>query len=150
MTPSIDVALWRADRAVGGTAMRAAAGVTAGGSTNVSHTNGLTVLVQAPVRVGVDVELVRPHAYLERLARRSMDDVEYAAWCASGDQLRAFTQHWTRVEAFLKATGVGLRGGLRSRPDATWTVIDLDVGAAHCGALAVEASGRSVQLRWRA
>ena len=54
---------------------------------------------------------------------------------------RVLTADWT-VEAYLKAIGVGVRGGLLTRPAARWTVLDLDVGDANRGALAVEAAGR--------
>ncbi len=129
--------------------MRAMVRAPEGGYTNVSHTRGLTVLVCAPVRVGIDVEAVRPHPNLDRLARRSMTDAEHREWCAMPEPVRAFTQHWTRVEAYLKAIGTGVRGGLRTRPDGGWRVVDLDVGRAHCGALAVETGGRAVRLHWR-
>ena len=115
----------------------------------MSHTRGLTVLACAPVRVGIDVELVREHRYLERLARRTMTDTEWSRWCSSSDRTGAFTEHWTRVEAYLKAIGVGVRGGLLTRPAGPWTVLDLDVGDAHRGALAVEAAGRAVHVVWR-
>lgn len=117
--------------------------------TSVSHTHALTVLACAPVRVGVDVELVREHPYLDRLAQRAMTDAEWSQWRNGSDRTRGFTQHWTRVEAYLKAIGVGVGGGLRTRPPVSWTVLDLDVGPTHCGALAVEAGGLPVQVAWR-
>ena len=152
MTPEpIDVQLWRADREVSGADMRARAGEGArGGFSNVSHTKGLTVLASAPVRVGVDVEQVRARPYLDRLARRSMTDDEYERWRTADDRVRTFTRHWTRVEAHLKGLGVGVRGGLRTRPSREWTIVDLDVGDDHCGTLALETHGRDVALHWRA
>jgi hypothetical protein len=143
------VDVWRADVAMRGADARAAAKIGDSQLTNVSHTDRLTVLAAAPVRVGIDVEVVRSRRYLEALARRSMTDAEFAEWHAAADPVRAFVEHWTRVEAYLKAIGTGVRGGLRTRPDDAWTVVDLDVGPAHAGALAVEARDRGVTIRWR-
>jgi 4'-phosphopantetheinyl transferase len=143
------VEVWRADVAMSGADARARAAVADAQLTNVSHTTGLTVLAVAPVRVGIDVEVVRDRRYLDALARRSMTDAEFAEWHAAADPVRAFVQHWTRVEAYLKAVGTGVRGGLRTRPPDGWTVVDLDVGAAHAGALAVEAGERAVTVRGR-
>jgi 4'-phosphopantetheinyl transferase len=116
----------------------------------------LTVLAVADVRVGVDIEIVRTHARLARLARRSMTDEEWLEWGAAADPARAFTQHWTRVEAYLKAIGVGLAGGLRTRPTDGWRVLGLELdatgaaaNATHVGALAVESGARPVRVAWR-
>jgi phosphopantetheinyl transferase len=151
------VEVWRIAAEVTGDEIRARAATSRQrecsehAATSVSHTRGLTVLAGAPVRVGVDVELVREHRYLDRLAQRAMTDAEWWRWRAEPgpDRARAFTQHWTRVEAYLKAIGVGVRGGLLTRPSGSWTVLDLAVGHRHCGALAVEAAGRPVQVLWR-
>lgn len=146
---TIRVDVWRSDRIASGAAMRAATGLAAGGCSNVSHTGGLTVLAHAPVRVGIDVEAVRDRRYLASLARRSMTDAEWESWREASDPVRAFVQHWTRVESYLKAIGVGIRGGLLRRAPAGWSVRDLDVGPAHVGALAVESGGAAVHVRWR-
>lgn len=115
--------------------------------TNSSHTPGCSVLAVAPRRVGVDAEVVRPRRRLDALARRCMLDDEFADWSEADDPLRAFLAHWTRVEAYLKALGVGIPGGLRTRPDDTWTVVDLDLGPHHLGALAVEAPAVVLSVR---
>jgi len=146
------VAVWQVARTITGAEMRARVGALEahpGGYTNVSHTHGLTVLAHAPVRVGIDVELVRDRPYLDRVARRAMTDTEWEQWRASTDPVRAFAQHWTRVEAYLKGIGAGVRGGLRSRPTEGWTVADLDVGAMHAGALAVQTGGRELRVHRR-
>ncbi len=142
----VDVDIWLTEHARSGTEMRAAAGIEGEPHTNVSHTRGLTVAARAVVPVGIDVELVRPHRHLERLARRTMHDAELAEWSRATDKVRAFTQHWTRVEAYLKALGVGIRGGLLTRPERVWAVIDLDLGDAHCGAVAVASGTQPVRL----
>ncbi len=146
---AIRVDVWRTDHITSGATMRAATGCAADGCSNVSHAAGLTVLAHAPVRVGIDVEVVRDRPYLARLARRSMTDLEWQAWREASDPVQAFVQHWTRVEAYLKAIGLGIRGGLLRRAPAGWTVVDLDVGPAHAGALAVESGSAAVVTQWR-
>ena len=79
---------------------------------------------------------------------------------------RAFFHVWTRKEAFLKATGLGLSHGLERfevsvPPDepcrllhidgdaevaARWTLRQLGAGAGYVGALAVEGTGYEVEV----
>jgi 4'-phosphopantetheinyl transferase len=143
---AVTVELWRVPEAVDGEWFRSRVATDAP-CTSVTHTNGCSLFAAAPVRVGVDTERVRPRRYRERLAVRSMTEPELRVWRASADPDRALLAHWTRVEAYLKAIGVGVRGGLRTRaPDEGWTVVALDLGTEHVGALAVEAE-RPIALR---
>ncbi len=145
---TVTVELWRVDDAVDGAWLRAAVPSDAA-FTSVTHTDGCSLLAAAPVRVGVDAERIRVRRYRDRLAARSMTEPELAAWRAAADPDRALLAHWTRVEAYLKAIGEGVRGGLRTRPPADgWTVVALDLGAHHVGALAIEAA-RPVAVRYR-
>ena len=146
----LTVDVWRASDDRSGAELRAAAGlpvdqvgevtVSSGEACymNVTNTRGCSLLVAATVRIGVDVEPVRARPLVTRLARRCMTDAEHADWRRANDPDRAFLAHWTRVEAYLKAIGVGVRGGLLTRPPAGWSLIDLPLGADHVGALAVE------------
>lgn len=118
---------------------------------SVTHTHGVSAIAWGEVRVGVDVEIVRTRARLDRLAARTMTTSEHATWRAAPDRQRAFAQHWTRVEAYLKATGVGVRGGYLTRPPSGWSMIDLDLGhlgVSHVGALAADAARAAVSVRW--
>lgn len=76
---------------------------------NLSHSDDQAALVVSHVvEVGVDIEKVR---MIERgLARRFFGTAEIAALDALPDEqwLDAFFRCWTRKEAVLKATGVGL------------------------------------------
>ena len=148
MSAAIAVDIWGVAGARSGAALLAAARPDAP-HTNATHTRGCSLLVAAPVRVGVDAEFVRARVYAARLAARSMLDDELAAWRASADPNRALLQHWTRVEAYLKAIGEGVRAGLRTRPPSGWSVVDLALGVHHVGAVAVE-HDRPVALRWHA
>ena len=118
--------------------------------------------------VGVDVEAVSTarvaDADLEALARRFFSVREYEELAGLPDEQRraGFFACWTRKEAFLKATGEGLGGGLdqfdvtvgadqpprvveiRGRPGeaAEWSLRSLALPAGYAGALAVRGALR--------
>lgn len=78
---------------------------------SLSHSGERVVLALAGgVEVGVDVERVRPHGDLERMAGKFLSPAERDAWSAVPPPLReeAFATYWTRKEAVVKATGDGL------------------------------------------
>ncbi len=84
---------------------------------NWSHSGERLMAVCAErMKVGVDIELLRPRPSALALARRFFDDRE-AAWLATlaDDPARlqiAFTRLWCAKEAVLKAHGRGLSFGL--------------------------------------
>jgi 4'-phosphopantetheinyl transferase len=94
-----------------------------GTSFSLSHSSDVAVVAIAPERVGVDVEVVRPRRYLDRVARRVLTDGELAQWVAlpEHEQLAMFLRAWTAKEAYLKMLGVGLTRSLHDVPthDAT-------------------------------
>lgn len=145
------VTVWCFDESLGSAEMQQRVGIVAdqdGVFTSASNTLGMSLLCSAAVAVGVDVEALRFHPYLDRLARRSMTDAEHQAWLTTADRNLAFTQHWTEVEAYLKATGEGISAGLRTRPPEFWTVVELDVGAHHCAAVAVAAEVATIEVHY--
>jgi 4'-phosphopantetheinyl transferase len=82
---------------------------------NLSHSKGLALLaLSATEELGVDVEQVRPYPIHLELAERYFTPSEVAALRSlpAGQSEKAFFQLWTRKEAFLKAVGLGLAGGL--------------------------------------
>lgn len=82
---------------------------------NVSHSEGIAVYAfTARTEVGVDVERVRPYPNHLELAQRFFHPVEFQALARLPEREReeAFFRLWTCKEAFLKATGLGLSGGL--------------------------------------
>jgi 4'-phosphopantetheinyl transferase len=83
-------------------------------SFNVSHSFGVALIaVRAGGEVGVDLERVRPFENDLALAERFFCAPESAALRALGEGRReAFFHVWTRKEAYLKAGGLGLSGGL--------------------------------------
>jgi 4'-phosphopantetheinyl transferase len=83
---------------------------------SLSHTRGLVACAISPARVGIDVERVRQNVDYEGIAQSSFSHQEIEAL----EQLPASARRacvlklWTLKEAFLKATGRGLSGGLDS------------------------------------
>lgn len=78
---------------------------------NVAHTEGAgLVAVTEGLRVGADVERVRREPVLDGVARRFFSPGEARRLCAVDEPERtvAFFRCWTRKEAFVKATGVGV------------------------------------------
>lgn len=127
---------------------------------NLSHSGtGAVIAVTRTLEVGVDLEWVRPRETFRDMARRYFTPAEADAIT----DLRAFYAVWTRKEAFLKALGLGLAGGLErfavthddparllhidGDADAAsrWTMISWE--PAH-GAIAAVACDRPVEIRF--
>jgi 4'-phosphopantetheinyl transferase len=127
---------------------------TAAISFSLSHSGafGLLAVAAGGVRVGVDVEEVRPRRHLDALAARVLNDEEHAAWLAiddPDDRLRAFLRAWTRKEAYVKALGTGLATPLRDVPAQVegWRTCALDLGPDRVAALALDRVDLEVALR---
>jgi len=121
---------------------------------NLSHSGDFVVLVVAEVEVGVDVESLRAVPNAERLALRFFSPVERRAVVSleGGERDHAFLRIWTRKEAYLKATGVGVAlplRGVETEPDpgarprlvaiggdvneaARWRLHDVEIPGAAC------------------
>jgi len=126
---------------------------------NISHThNKVLIAIAANRQIGVDVEYIRPQLAFAELAQRFFAPVEYAAIMRQPPdaQRAAFFACWTRKEAILKASGLGIAGGLTSfevsvlplAPPATisiagqgdsWHLHDLPLPANYIAALAFTA-----------
>ncbi len=139
---------------------------------NLAHTPGLvTLAVTRGVPVGIDVENLDKKVPLE-VARRFFSPVEVDALEALPAQARPrrFLRLWTLKEAYLKATGAGIAGGLDSMtfriddagacaferaadPEAgRWSFSQFDVGARHVMAVArlrARESGSVARIEWR-
>jgi len=79
---------------------------------SVSHGGDLVVVAVARgVRIGVDVEEIRPDGDVDLVASRALAPAELAslAGMSAADRRRGFYTYWTRKEAVLKAMGAGLR-----------------------------------------
>lgn len=131
---------------------------------NLSHSGDAAALaVCRTAEVGIDIERLRP--VRDGLAERyfSMAEAEALAALPEAARLMGFFRCWTRKEAFLKATGEGIRRGLDSfrvtvgpdeaariqsidgdcRAAQSWTIIDLEAGPDFVGAVAVHSGSAS-------
>lgn len=122
-------------------------------SFSLSHSGSFAVIALADgaVRIGVDVEQVKPRRRLGALAARVLNDEEYAAWLAleeGGDErLRSFLRAWTTKEAYLKALGIGIATRLRDVPARVegWQTCEVSVGETRIAALAVDRTDFAVE-----
>jgi 4'-phosphopantetheinyl transferase len=127
---------------------------------NVAHSKDLAVFAFTHnLRVGVDVELLRPVAHLEGVVELALAPSEAADLHAvpADDRAAAFFACWTRKEAYLKASGNGLgsprevavtlRPGAPERlvsvegaPDepGRWELASFEPRPGYVGAVAVE------------
>ena len=131
---------------------------------NLSHSGDVAVLGVARGReLGADVERLRAIADHADIASRFFSPAENAELVArwSGDPIRGFFTCWTRKEAYIKATGLGLSQPLDGfdvtiapgdpprllrveRDDAEterWTFATFEPAAGYLGAVAAEGTG---------
>ncbi len=82
---------------------------------NVSHSEELALYgITCDRRIGIDIEYLRDMDDAAKIAQRFFSPTESAliAGLHGDEQKRVFFQLWTAKEAYLKAIGVGLAGGL--------------------------------------
>jgi 4'-phosphopantetheinyl transferase len=111
---------------------------------NLAHSGGDAVIALASrAAIGVDIELLRPIADVESLARLVFSDVERRELELAPDPVSAFLNGWTRKEAYVKALGLGLTAplteitvslsgraalfstGLRDQPVSNWRLLNV-------------------------
>ena len=137
---------------------------------NLSHSGGYCALaVGAFPAIGVDIEALRDTVGdIAKNVFSAREAASYAA-VAPADRMRVFFRGWVAKEAYLKATGAGLAGGLKSleldltaapdiRPLAiggdeaaprAWRFQGFDVTDTIAGAVAIETGGRDLEIRIR-
>jgi 4'-phosphopantetheinyl transferase len=84
---------------------------------NVSHSGDHALIaIGWDLKIGVDIEKVRPRKALESLAKAIMTPQEESRWQMKEEESRtaSLVATWASKEAFLKATGQGIAGGLKS------------------------------------
>ncbi|WP_107670767.1 4'-phosphopantetheinyl transferase superfamily protein [Cyanothece sp. BG0011] len=82
---------------------------------NVSHSENIAIYgITCDYLIGVDIEYIRPMSEAENLARRffSQAEFEQISLLSSQEKEREFFKLWTAKEAYLKAIGKGISGGL--------------------------------------
>jgi 4'-phosphopantetheinyl transferase len=128
---------------------------------NMSHSYGLALYgVTLEREIGVDIEKIRQDMSITDLAKRFFSNREYEELIklSAEQQKQGFFNCWTRKEAYLKATGQGLKFPLshfdvsltpgkpaaflehRTDPEqiSLWSIVELDVGPGYAAALSVE------------
>jgi 4'-phosphopantetheinyl transferase len=105
---------------------------------NLSHSGGLALVALAPggVDIGVDVERIKERRDLARLAARWLPTADALAVAAvpPAEQAAVFYPAWTRHEARVKCTGVGLAG---QPPGREVTASDVPVDDGYAAAVAI-------------
>ncbi|MBB95324.1 MAG: 4'-phosphopantetheinyl transferase [Rhodobacteraceae bacterium] len=135
---------------------------------NLSHAGGWAALAVAPqmedLELGVDIEAIRPiNPAVATKAFSPLEQAEMRRLLPAG-WMRGFFNGWTRKEAVIKATGVGLGVDLQSfdvsllpdmparvlhsrgplPPASDWTLVNLDTGPGFCGAVAAVTHGTAL------
>jgi 4'-phosphopantetheinyl transferase len=106
---------------------------------NLAHSHDVALVgVALGVDVGVDIERLRPLPEYGAIAERFFPPSE-----REGLEERDFFRRWTRIEAKLKARGVGLYGA-GAELGGEWTVEAIDAGEGFVAAVAVERAGLQV------
>jgi 4'-phosphopantetheinyl transferase len=109
---------------------------------SLAHSDGLALIAVARERlVGVDVERVRARTDILAVARNAFSPAErLEIESPPADEARraAFFRCWTRKEAYLKAKGVGLAGGLDCMAAPGWQIRSLRTPPGYMGAVAGE------------
>jgi 4'-phosphopantetheinyl transferase len=120
---------------------------------NLAHSGGLVAIaVTRGGAVGIDLEEIRPGIVDDRLAAAALSEADLGAFrrARSNDREFVFFSIWTRTEALLKATGVGLSGGGEDARDDDgpdeWRIWPLRPAPGFVGAVAAGPEKTSVRL----
>jgi 4'-phosphopantetheinyl transferase len=126
---------------------------------NMSHSGGIVLIGFARrIPIGIDVEAMRPVAERAAIVRRYFHPGEAAdfARVSPEEADAAFFRCWSRKEAVVKALGLGMSLDLHryrvtcipgappevlalegeANPPESWTLLDLEPGSGHVGAVA--------------
>jgi len=131
---------------------------------SASSSGDVAAVAVAPSRVGLDLERRGERPRWERIANRYFNAEEAREAAVSPTR---FLELWTLKEAYLKALGLGLPGGLRSLDCAGlvaaadgwsasdghpgWRFRNVDLGPALVAALAVEGVPTGIEIgSWKA
>ena len=113
---------------------------------NLSHSHDMAlVAVARGIEIGVDVERFRPMQECMSIAERffpPMEAAELASMPPDGREVEFF-RLWTRIEAKLKARGIGLYGAGQELA-GEWTVLPIEVGPDYSAAVAANCAELSV------
>lgn len=106
---------------------------------NLSHSSGVAIYaVSRGLKVGVDIEFIKPEGSWLRIAEQYFSPEEAAELRSlqEGEMRNRFFELWSEKEAVLKAIGVGLRFPLSEKDTAKWTLARLAPTPGFAAALA--------------
>ena len=115
---------------------------------NLSRSRDMALAgVALGVEVGVDIECLRPIPEHAAIAERFFPPSEAVALAAipEPERERDFFRRWTRIEAMLKARGIGLYGA-GAELGGGWTVCEIDAGGGFAAAAAAASEGMRVTV----
>lgn len=130
---------------------------------NLAHSGSVLVMAFGlGDPIGVDVEQLRPHPWMERVIRRRFSPHEHhhCQQVPRSEQVRTFLQIWTAKEACLKAQGLGIRSlsqvewiheGLAQQGSQGWQLYGWDPTPVTVATLAIPiqpANKTSLEWRW--
>jgi 4'-phosphopantetheinyl transferase len=137
---------------------------------NLSHTDNLALYAFTKnQKIGVDLEKIKDNCDIENLAKRFFTNNEYQVISnlERKQQPQAFFQAWTSKEAYLKATGEGLGGGLENieinlhsqerelvriegnkQLVENWTLEKIDINDDYIATLAVKNLKKEIMLHY--
>lgn len=136
---------------------------------NLTHSREWALLaVTKDIKIGVDIEFIRPELAAETLAKQFFSPLEIENLRIIPKQLqtKAFFNCWTRKEAFIKAVGKGLSYPLRDfsvafspfeearlialensvQKTENWKIIELNIAENYAAAAAIEAKETQTKL----
>lgn len=109
---------------------------------NLSHSGEMALVgVALDVEIGVDIECVRTLSNYTATAERFFPPSEAADVADERD----FFRRWTRIEAALKARGVGIYAA-GTELAGPWTVEEIDVGTEYAAAVALPETGIQIAV----
>ncbi len=109
---------------------------------NLSHSHEMAlVAVALEVEVGVDVEWIRPMPEYAALAERFFPPSQAAEVESEPD----FFRRWTRIEAVVKARGIGIYAA-GTEIVGPWTIAELDAAPGYAAAAAAPREGMRVAM----
>ena len=131
--------------------------------TSRTPTNSLCSLFASSMKLGIDIEKIRPQVAFEGIESRYFSPKERAELETLPLDLRpeGFFLCWTRKEAYVKARGEGLKvplesfsvsltpgkpAVLRSSDEERWSLYSLDPATGFVAALVVEGRGHRLQF----
>ncbi len=109
---------------------------------NISHSGELVLLAFSLTHeIGVDIEQIRPEAEWREVAGQVFSAPELAEWGRLDEAAREerFFQTWTRREAVLKASGLGVAENALPGSSDGQQLFDMDLPLGYVGALAMVA-----------